>query len=357
MTCAAASHDLPSLLSGRHDDRLWEEACALRQRYWGRAVFLRGIVEFSNYCRQNCLYCGLRKGNANVVRYRMSFEDVFEQAGIVAELGFGTLVLQSGEDPALDAAALADLIRRSKDELGLAVTLSLGERPRADYALWRKAGADRYLLKMETFDEGEYARLRPGKKLEERLCAYHDLADLGYETGTGLIAGLPGSSPDILAQDMEKLAELRPDMLSISPFTPHPDTPLGGHPALDVDDTLRLMALARLLVPSAHIPVTSALGLHGDAVRLKALDVGDVLMPSLTPEHVRARYNIYPGKNQSGQSPKGRAAALRDLLIFQGFDLPTGPGRAWRLEEKSREPGYEHDFCSPRTPAPQTKKF
>lgn len=331
MTRATASSDLFALLAGRHDDWLWEEACALRRRHWGRAVFLRGIVEFSNHCRQNCLYCGLRRDNGRLTRYRLSAEAIIAQAGVVAELGFGTLVLQSGEDPALDAVAFARLIRTIKDDLGLAVTLSLGERPEAEYTLWRKAGADRYLLKMETFQADLYTRLRPGKRLAERLRAYQTLADLGYETGTGLIGGLPGSTPETLAQDMEQLAGLHPDMLSISPFVPHPDTPLGQEPPFGVEESLRLTALSRLLVPAAHIPVTSALGLHGDAVRLKALAVADVLMPSLTPEQVRASYNIYPGKNESPQSPKARAAALRDLLLSQGFELPNGPGGAWRL--------------------------
>ena len=298
---------------------------------------MRGIVEFSNYCRQNCLYCGLRKDNTRLVRYRLNPDEIFEQARVIAELGFGTLVLQSGEDPALDPKALAELIRKVKDGLELAVTLSLGERSRPDYSLWRKAGADRYLLKMETFDAKEHAHLRPGKSLAERLRAYEELADLGYETGSGLICGLPGETPERLARDTEELAALKPDMLSISPFIPHPDTPLGAHPPLDAEKTLRIMAVARLLTPSAHIPATSALNLHGDAVRLRALKVADVLMSSLTPERVRANYSIYPGKNQSALSPRDRAASLRDGLLTQGFTLPRGPGAAWRLRGKCRE--------------------
>ena len=336
MSCAVPPA-LSDLLSGSRDLWLWEEACALRCGYWGQSVFLRGIVEFSNHCRQNCLYCGLRQGNARLARYRLTLDEIFAQARLVADLGFGTLVLQAGEDPALDAAALGELIRRVKGDLGLAVTLSLGERPAADYALWRKAGADRYLLKMETFQPDAYARLRPGRKLDDRLRAYRSLEDTGYEAGSGIIGGLPGVSGEGLADDLRQLADLKPDMLSISPFTPHPDTPLGGSPALGAEETLRLMAIARLLVPTAHIPVTSALGLYGDAVRLKGLEVGDVLMPSLTPETVRASYNIYPGKNESAERPETRAAALRDMLPAHGFDLPKGPGGAWRLGEKKEK--------------------
>ena len=340
MSCAI-SPALSDLLSGSRDRWLWEEARSLRHGYWGQSVFLRGIVEFSSYCRQNCLYCGLRRDNDRLARYRLPPDEIYAQARVVAELGFGTLVLQSGEDPALDATELAELIRKVKGELGLAVTLSVGERSRADYAMWREAGADRYLLKMETFDAAEHARLRPGKKLAERLHAYGTLTDLGYETGSGLIGGLPGETPERLARDLEELAALKPDMLSISPFIPHPDTPLRDHPPLGAEDALRLMAISRLLAPSAHIPVTSALSLCGDAVRLKALQVADVLMPSLTPERVRADYAIYPGKNRSALGPRDRAASLRDELLVRGFVLPQGPGSAWRLRGNGKTGGEE----------------
>ena len=324
-------YSLFSLIRGEHDAWLWEKARTLRGQYWNRSVFLRGIVEFSNYCRQNCLYCGLRRENTLLARYRLSPDEIFAQARIVAELGFGTLVLQSGEDPALDAVALATLISRIKDHLGLAVTLSLGERPHGDYAMWRKAGADRYLLKMETFARDAHTDLRPGKSVADRLRAYQTLRDLDYEAGSGLIGGLPGETPERLLRDLEQLADLKPDMLSISPFIPHPETPLAHHPALEAEAALRLMAIARLMVPSAHIPVTSALSLRGGEIRGKALEVGDVLMPSLTPERVREQYNIYPGKNLSSLEPQARAAAMRDSLHTYGFETPPGPGSAWRV--------------------------
>ena len=197
--------------------------------------------------------------------------------------------------------------------------------------MWRKAGADRYLLKMETFDRDAHADLRPGKSVADRLCAYQTLRDLDYEAGSGLIGGLPGETPERLLRDLEQLADLKPDMLSISPFIPHPKTPLAHHPALEAEAALRLMAIARLMVPFAHIPVTSALSLRGDEIRGKALEVGDVLMPSLTPERVREQYNIYPGKNLSSLEPQGRATAMRDSLHTYGFETPPGPGSAWRM--------------------------
>ncbi len=310
---------------------LWREACALRREFWGRRVFLRGIVEFSSHCRQNCLYCGLRRDNADLARYRLSPDEIYEGAKAVAGLGLGTLVLQSGEDPFYTGPVVAELIRRIKGDFGLAVTLSLGERKKADYALWRFAGADRYLLKVETFDAELYARLRPGRRLPARLDSLKALADLGYETGSGVIAGLPGAAEESPAVDIAALAALNLDMVSISPFTPSPGTPLAGCPALGVEETLRIMALARIAAPSAHIPVTSALGLAGDDVRLRALEVGDVLMPSLTPETVREAYAIYAGKNRQQLGPQERAAAMRDTLLQAGFSVPSGPGSAWRI--------------------------
>jgi biotin synthase len=306
------------------EERTWRKACALRNAYWGNAVFLRGIIEFSNYCKQNCLYCGLRRDNPRPARYRLASEAILAAAADIAALGIGTVVLQSGEDPHYDGPALARIVRAVKKRFGLAVTLAVGERNPADYALWREAGADRYLLKMETFDESLHARLRPGCSLATRLRAFEQLASLEYETGTGLIAGLPGETPDLATRDLDKLAGLSADMISISPFTPHPDTPLGAHPACPPETALHRMALTRIAAPSAHIPVTSALGLHGDALRLRGLEVGDVLMPSFTPENVRAHYAIYPGKNASAVAPAERAAAMKTTLLKHGFSLPSG---------------------------------
>ncbi len=280
---------------------LWDEATRLREKYWGNAVYLRGIVEFSNHCGQNCLYCGLRRDNRALSRYHLGEDVVFAAAKGVRDLGLGTLVLQSGEDAACEAARLAELIERVKHELGLAVTLSLGERGYEDYALWREAGADRYLLKLETLDETLYARLRPGRTLGERLAALRNLAELGYETGSGLIVGLPGENPAALERGVEFLAGLGLDMVSMSPFTPAPGTPFADEPPCGLAEILNAMARAR------------------------------VLMPSLTPAEVRGDYVIYAGKNSDAQDPATRAAAMRKMLLEAGFTLPAGPGSAWRL--------------------------
>jgi biotin synthase len=272
----------------------------------------------------------LRRDNAALARYRLTLKAILAAAADIAALGIGTVVLQSGEDPHYDGPSLAAIIRAVKKRFDLAVTLSVGERDFADYALWREAGADRYLLKMESFDKNLHERLRPGCSPSTRLRAFEHLAALGYETGTGLIAGLPGETPELAERDMAELARLRADMISISPFIPHPDTPLGAHLACPPEIALHRMALARLSAPSAHIPVTSALGLYGDALRLQGLEVGDVLMPSFTPEKTRAAYAIYPGKNAAATPPLERAAAMKAVLLEHGFSLPPGPGQAWR---------------------------
>lgn len=325
--------DASAFFASPEDEQLWQHARSLRERYWSRTVFFRGIVEFSSHCEQNCLYCGLRRENMLLARYRLSPEEIFQAAVAVHDLGIGTVVLQSGEDGFYDAQTIAALVRRIKTELGLAITLSLGERSTEDYALWREAGADRYLLKMETFQEEAFRTLRPGSDPASRSRAYAALQRLGYECGNGIIQGLPGETDETLAAQFAALKALAPSMLAVGPFTPHPDTPLAGHPGPELPAILRAVALARIALPSAHIPVTSALGLLGDEVRIKALEVGNVLMPSLTPEQVRAGYSIYPGKNDSTETPISRAKSLMDSVTRAGFSIPAGPagqGGAWK---------------------------
>ena len=315
------------------DAALWQKACALREQYWKKNVFLRGIVEISNCCQQNCLYCGLRRDNTSLRRYRMEPDAIFAAARIVKRLGLGTIVLQAGEDPGFSPEDIARIVSRIKNELALAVTLSLGQWNPRVYTLWRKAGADRYLLKLETVNEKNYSLLRPGNTLAKRIRALHQLAALDYETGSGLITGLPGDTETTIVQGMELLGKHNPDMFSLSPFIPHPETPLKRCPAGDIAENLRAIAMARVMLPTAHIPVTSALGLQGDAMRLQVLEVADVLMASLTPQEVRKAYSIYPGKNLDEQAPEQRVTHFRSLLEVSGFTVPSGPGNAWRNQQ------------------------
>jgi biotin synthase len=296
------------------------DAKKLRQEYYGKDVHLRGIIEFSNYCRQNCLYCGLRRENRALPRYRLSVEDILATAEEIKRLGISTVVLQSGEDLSYGVSNISRVIEGIK-KMGLTVTLSLGERSREDYTTWRNAGADRYLLKMETFCEARHKTLRWGAPLSGRLTALQHLVELGYECGSGIICGLPDETPKTIAYDMGELAKLNLKMISVSPFIPHPDTPLRAHPAYGIAETLRLMAIARINTPSAHIPVTSAMSQHGDAVRLQGLEIGNVLMFSFTPPSVRANYAIYTGKHAEMTLPSKLAMDIREMLKGEGLNL------------------------------------
>lgn len=262
----------------------------------GDEVHLRGLIEFSNYCRNNCLYCGLRRDNRKLARYRLSPEEIIGAAKFGATLGYQTIVLQSGEDPAYSTGLMAEIIQEIK-KLNLVVTLSLGERSPEEYRLWRLAGAERYLMRHETAGPILYQRLHPGQSFEQRISLLKALKELDYQVGAGFMTGLPGQTPETLVADLKLLWELQPEMVGIGPFIPHPDTPLGNSPGGTLQLTLLMVALARLILPKALIPATTALGSIHPLGREAALQAGaNVLMPNLTPTHYRAKYEIYPNK-------------------------------------------------------------
>ncbi len=272
-----------------------EQTC-LREK--GRGVFLRGIIEFSSYCARNCLYCGLRAANRQAGRYRLHAEVIQEQALAIAAAGIGTVVLQSGEDLAYPAEDIARLVQAIKERAGVAVVLSLGEREPWEYALWRSAGADRYLIRHETADAALYAQLHPGKTLQQRLDAQHVLKSLGYELGTGFIVGLPGQTAATLADDVLLVRAMGADMCGIGPFVPQTQTPLAGRPAGNIDLTLRLIALLRLTCPGINLPATTALATldpaRGQYLALRA--GANVIMPNFTPKEAGGQYAIYDNK-------------------------------------------------------------
>ncbi len=273
-------------------------ADAVRRRFVGDGVLLRGIIEFSNVCRNMCLYCGLNRGNHGLRRYRLAQEQILAAAGRVRAAGLQTVVLQSGEEDHLDAGWLREIVEQIKSSLDLAVTLCVGERSRAEFRMWREAGADRYLLKIETSDPDLYTQLHPGMSLANRRRCLQDLRDLGYQTGSGDLVGLRGQTVTHLARDVQFFKEGDFDMISVSPFIPHPQTPLADEPAGDLRMTLKMTALARIVSRNAHIPATTAIGsLHGRDERPKALVAGaNVVMPNFTPAPYRRDYEIYPNK-------------------------------------------------------------
>lgn len=297
---------------------LRRQADRTRQQWVGDAVHLRGIIEFSNYCHRNCAYCGINHYNRQLPRYRMSPESIIATARQAAAMGFKTIVLQSGEDAFYTADMLADVVKEIKTT-GLAVTLSVGERPARDYHLWRAAGADRYLLKFETSHPGLYSLLHPGSSLEKRLHCLEDLRALGYQVGSGCMVGLPGQTTESLADDLLLMWALRLEMAGIGPFIPHPGTTLAAVPAGSVLMSLKMLALARLMLPWAHLPATTALSsLDTDGRQLGLEGGANVLMPNLTPLEYRRFYEIYPQKAEVEETPAELYAATKRLLARLG---------------------------------------
>mgnify|MGYP000527063986 CR=1 FL=1 len=276
------------------------EADAVRRRYVGELVHLRGVIEFSTYCCRNCLYCGLRRDNTNIERYRMSVAEVLDTAVRVNRNGIRTIVLQSGDDMVYPGEDIGDMIYALKKTCpDTAITLSVGERPDEDYVLWRNAGADRYLLRHETANPDLYRKLHPGRDLEKRVNILHRLRELGYQIGAGSLTGLPGQTVEDMADDILFLQKLDPDMAGIGPFLPQADTAFSSCSAGDPEMTLKMLALVRILTQDTHLPATTALEtLLGVAKGHEyGLEAGcNVIMPAFTPSSHRAKYRIYDDK-------------------------------------------------------------
>ena len=307
------SLDLPGVVAALRADHpdetaaLFARADAVRRENVGDEVHLRGLVEFSNYCARSCAYCGIRAENRGVTRYRMSHDEILAAARDIVALGYGTIVLQSGEDWGADMEWVAELLRKLKGQTPLAVTLSLGERGLDELAYWRQVGADRYLLRFETGNQRLYDLIHPafaGKK-SDRFALLRRMRELGYEVGSGVLIGIPGQTYEDLARDILRFPELDLDMIGVGPYIPHPDTPLAKFPPAPEDQVpatvelaCRVVALARLLCPQANIPSTTALAsLEGEAGRAQGLRCGaNILMPNVTPDKYRRLYEIYPAK-------------------------------------------------------------
>ena len=277
-------------------EKLLREADKVRHDNVGDEVHLRGLIEFSNICRNNCLYCGIRRDNKLLQRYRMSEDELIETARRGAELGFKTIVMQSGEDMYYDTGRMCRIIETIK-KFDVAVTLSLGERKYEEYKDFRNAGADRYLMRIETTDKDLYHRLDPAMSWQHRYECLLMLKELGYELGSGSMVGLPGQSVESIADDLLFMQELKVDMAGIGPFIPHQQTPLKDTAGGTLDLALRTMALMRIMLPDINIPATTAMeSLHPQG-RIKALQSGaNVVMPNITEGEYRKLYELYPGK-------------------------------------------------------------
>ena len=278
------------------DAGILKEANKIRRQYVGDGVHLRGLIEFSNICKRNCLYCGLQSQNKFVNRYRLSKSEILDIAKKGVDDGFKTIVLQSGEDDFYTTSMLCSIISDIK-ELGAAVTLSIGEKTFEEYKAYKDAGADRFLLRIETTDENLYRKMHPYADFQNRKRCLYDLKKLGYETGTGCLVGLPGQTLDSLADDILFFKELDADMIGIGPFIPHPQTPLKNEQPGNLDLAVKVMAVTRILLKDINIPATTAMESLRKDGRLLALQSGaNVVMPNLTDEYHKKMYEIYPNK-------------------------------------------------------------
>ena len=296
---------------------------------FGKKIYFRGIVEFSNICRNDCYYCGIRCSNRNISRYRLSPEDILACCGEGYEAGFRTFVLQGGEDGWFRDDRMCDIIRSIKERYpDCAVTLSLGERSRESYEKMYAAGADRYLLRHETADACHYGILHPpAMSLENRLRCLKDLKEIGYQTGCGIMVGSPGQPPGTLAKDMIYMQEFAPQMVGVGPFLPHRDTPFREEAAGSVELTLLILALCRIMLPDALIPSTTALGtVEAEGRKLGVLAGCNVVMPNLSPAHVRKKYMLYDNKAGTGMTAREGIALLRGQMEQIGYEVVIGRG-------------------------------
>lgn len=314
-----------TLLTTAPAEDLYRQADRVRHDAIGDDVHLRGLIEFSNFCRNDCMYCGIRRSNRHVQRYRMTDEELVETARRAVALGFQTIVLQSGEDLHFDQARLCRIIEQIKRH-DVALTLSVGERDYADYKAFRDAGADRYLLRIETTDTDLYHRLNPGMSWQRRHECLLMIRELGYELGSGIMVGQPGQTIASIADDLLYLKDIGIDMAGIGPFIPHPDTPLAAESGGTLELALRTMAVMRLLMPDINIPATTAMeSLHPQG-RIMALQAGaNVVMPNVTEGEYRRLYELYPGKICVNDTPAHCRSCIG--LKIQSIGRTIGQGR------------------------------
>lgn len=282
---------------------LFSFADKIRYENVGDEVHLRGLIEFSNICKSTCKYCGLRCENKNIERYRIQPEDIIFYAQKAVDMGYKTIVLQSGEDKFFSKDVMCEIIKEIK-KLDVALTLSIGERSFEEYKAFQDSGADRYLIRIETTDRNLYSQMHPNMDFDNRVRCLKDLKALGFETGTGCLVGLPGQTVESLADDILFFKEIGADMVGIGPFIAHPDTPLKDCSNGDFMIALKVMALTRILLPDINIPATTAMETLNPNGRIIALQSGaNVVMPNVTTKEFRKKYEIYPGKICVNENP------------------------------------------------------
>ncbi|MBR6444736.1 MAG: [Firmicutes bacterium] len=317
------------LETDEYDEELFKKADQVRREHYGDKVYLRGLIEFTNYCRNNCSYCGIRKSNQNLERYRLSKEQILNCCREGYELGYRTFVLQGGEDIYYKDKILCDIISDIHKEFpDCAITLSVGERSRESYQALFDAGARRYLLRHEAADDNLYRRLHPGTmSLENRKKCLFDLKEIGYQVGAGFMVGAPYQTTENLIADLRFLQELSPDMIGIGPYIKHKDTPMKWFKNGSMELTLRLVAILRLMFPYALLPSTTALGTIDPKGRELGLQAGaNVVMPNLSPVDVRDKYALYENKICTGEESAQCRNCLEMRVLAAGYEVVTDRG-------------------------------
>lgn len=321
LLCTFADRKNAALLQKRAD--------SVRQRYYGRRVFVRGLIEISNICKNDCLYCGIRKSNAACQRYRLTKDEILDCCAQGYALGFRTFVMQGGEDGYFTDERLCDIVSAIKRQYpDCAVTLSVGERSRESYEQLYRAGADRYLLRHETADRAHYETLHPREmSYDNRMRCLRDLKQIGFQTGAGFMVGSPGQTDRELAGDLAFIARFRPQMCGIGPFIPHKDTIFHDRPAGSVEKTLVLLGLIRLIHPKVLLPATTALATLQSDAQLEAIRFGaNVVMPNLSPMSVRAKYSLYDNKAFSGTESAQLLMRLKERIQSIGYEVVVDRG-------------------------------
>ena len=303
-------------------DSLISRARKVREEHYGKDVYIRGLIEFTNHCKNDCYYCGLRCSNKNLKRYRLSPEEILDCCHTGNKYGIKTFVLQGGEDSWFTAERLAEIVRLIRHEFpDHAITISAGERSKSDYELFFQAGANRYLLRHETACRKHYAKLHPPlMSLEERKQCLHELKSIGYQTGAGFMAGSPFQTPQCLLADIRFLEELQPQMVGIGPFIPHKDTPFAAHQTGSLSLCLKMLAITRIILPRALIPATTAMETIVPNGRELALNSGaNIVMPNLSPAGVKKLYSIYDNKIGGSDDAGENISRLKEKIIKAGY--------------------------------------
>ncbi len=316
--------DLPGF-----DEYLAGKARAVREKYYGKAVYMRGLIEFTNICKNNCYYCGIRRDNANAERYRLSEEQILSCCDMGYELGFRTFVMQGGEDPYYTEDLIVSIVSAIKERHpDCAVTLSIGEWGREAYQKFFDAGADRYLLRHETADREHYEMLHPAEmSFDHRMQCLKDLKEIGYQVGCGMMVGSPYQTAEHLVKDLRFLKEFKPEMVGIGPFIPHHDTQFADREAGTVDMTVRLLAIIRLLLPDVLLPATTALGTIDTRGREKGILAGaNVVMPNLSPSDVREKYLLYDNKICTGDEAAECIRCMAMRISSVGYETVVARG-------------------------------